>query len=120
MGLHAVGDSNSSVTDLYRRIHMEQYGLALQKLRMEITDPAFRPSDFHIQTIAWLIPQAPQTKRDPYEPYPLSPLRHLQNLQAFAAFDLILPHVNAMYHMVDMRGGILAIKVNPMTDILQV
>lgn len=119
MALLAAGDSNSSVTNLYRRTHMEQYGLALQKLQIEIADPAFRPSELHIQTIAWLIPQIPQTTRDADEPYPLSPLRNLQNLQAFAAFDLIVPHMNAMYYMVNIMGGIVAIKLNPMADILQ-
>jgi hypothetical protein len=120
MAMLAAGDLNPRLTAMYQRVYMEQNDLALQCLRKDLARADFMPSVYHVQTAAWLIPKAPETARSTCEPYPLSPLQHLQNLQGFAAFDLTMFHVNAMYYMCNIIGGLESFKLNAMADILQV
>ena len=121
MGLLTLDKDNIRDATLYRRVHAEQYQLALRYLRKEIEDPAFRPLEIHIQTVAWIGAQAPQVIREGQEPYPLSPVRDILELQKkAAALEVSLTHVNAMYHMINMIGGFSAIKQKPLADILQV
>lgn len=121
MGLLILDKDNIRDAALYRRVHAEQYQLALKYLRKEIEDPAFRPSEIHIETVAWIGAQAPQVIRDGPEPYSLSPVRDILELQKkVAALEVSLTHVRAMYQMVNMIGGFRAIKQKPLADILQV
>lgn len=98
---------------------MEQRQLALRRLRTEISNPTFQPSDAHVHAITFLACQG-GTLHESHEPYPLSPLGALQNIYPFGKFDNTLPHVKALYDIVSLRGGITNIKLYALADVLEV
>ena len=116
---------DSSTANLLRRIQRKQYHLALHHMAIEINRPDFRPSQAHVHAASALarhtkpIQDSREREFVPADPYPQSPLASFQNLDMLGHLDLALSHVEAMYDMVKMRGGIETIKP-PVLDLLEV
>lgn len=99
-------------------IQAQQRGLALQLLRKEFENPAFQLNDAHIHAIAGLaVSSEPPLAYT--EPYPSSPMGDLQKIHALSSFKITLPHLEALYRCVSMRGGIKAIKLHALAEVLQ-
>ena len=110
-------DKESAVAKLLIQTQLEQRQLALRHLGTEISDPAFQPSDAHIHAITLL---ACSGNLEPSkEFYPFSPLGALQNIYFFGMFNFVLPHVNAMYYVVSLKGGLDKIKKYALADVLE-
>jgi hypothetical protein len=129
VGATALSLSKASENDSYtvqslRQTHLEHYQKAIRFLNEELQKPTFQPEDHHIHAICGLARHTkPMQGSDQIvalalEPYPLSPTAWLENIWPMSILDLVIPHVDAMYTMVSMRGGLLTVP-RPLQDILQ-
>jgi hypothetical protein len=118
-GLFAAARCNSAAFIELDRIRIEQYQLALLALKEEIRRPGFVPNDVHIHAVATLACNDPQNIRDTYEPLPVSPLGMLQGVFGFGKFRLTKAHVDAVYDIVRLKGGIDAIDMPALADIME-
>lgn len=99
-------------------LRLEQRQLALDRLASEIRAPGFVPTDAHIHAVVFLGCQCGSLYTCE-EPYPLSPLGFLQNVYRFGMFEIGVPHVNAVYDMVKLRGGPESIKLHALREGLE-
>jgi hypothetical protein len=93
-------------------------GLALQKIRSDIENPIFQPTDGHIHCICMLACQSDLALTEK-EPFPLSPMGAFQHNYTFSHFQTTLAHVTAFYKFVEMRGGIQNIKTHALAQVLE-
>jgi hypothetical protein len=124
LSLSKAGDSDSNAIQSLRQTHVEHYQKTIRFLNHELQKPTFQPEEYHIHAICGLarhtkpLQGSDQIVALALEPYPLSPMAWLQNIWPMSILDLVVPHVEAMYTMVSMRGG-LAYIARPLQDILQ-
>lgn len=125
IALSKISDHDSTTARVLRQHQVEQHQLALRHLSNDIQSPTFFPDEVHVHTVCTLArhtkPVEGSDEADPLslEPYPLSPMAWLQSLYPLSCLDLVHAHVEAMYYMVKMRGGISTV-AQPLLDILQV
>jgi hypothetical protein len=97
---------------------LEHCHLAVQQLREAVARPDFDPTEGHILTIA-LLGCLSWRPREGEEPYSRSPMADLQHVHEFSTFETTLPHINAVYRTVEMRGGLERIKSPSLVSILK-
>jgi hypothetical protein len=107
-----------STLQLLNRIHAEHYSLSLTELRKEVAKPDFMPSDAHLFAMIRLGCNE-SFSAICEEHYPISPLGSLQMIFQQSKCDITMPHITALYRLVEMRGGISEIKLHAMPDILE-
>jgi hypothetical protein len=116
--IQAIDNPSNPLTRELMMVQSQQRGRALELLRKEVERPDAEWSDAHIHAIAGLA-----VSSDPpleyTEPYPLSPLGNLQRIHALARFKTTIPHLEAMYSAVEMRGGIRAMTTHALAEVLQ-
>jgi hypothetical protein len=116
--IQAINNSSSPLIRELLVVQSQQRGRALELLRKEVERPDAQWSDAHIHAVAGLA-----VSSDPpleyTEPYPLSPLGELQRIHALARFKTTIPHLEAMYKSVEMRGGIRAMTTHALAEVLQ-
>jgi hypothetical protein len=107
-----------STLQLLNRIHAEHYSLSLTELRKEVAKPGFMPSDAHLFAMIRLGCNE-SFSAVCEEHYPLSPMGNLQMIFQQSKCDVTMPHITALYRLVEMRGGISEIRLHAMPDILE-
>jgi hypothetical protein len=117
--LLSLGKAAPEVLKELNYMQMEQYHLALCALATEIQKPNFKPTDAHIHTVATLVCNH-GTSGNFTEPFAHSPMGVLQAVFAFGNFDMTLAHVQAVYDLVRLKGGIDHISTPAMVEILEV
>jgi hypothetical protein len=117
----AANFQENAVVRSLRWIHLQHYSLAVQYIRKELLQPTFQPTDAHIHAIAILISTFTDKTYHSQEPFPRSVVGNLQNLYFYfkSPLELVTAHVEGLFKVVELRGGLANIRTAFLKDIVE-